>query len=122
MADSISAPCLSIPTKICWPSTLRLRLESPNQFFFKFGFSLIRLAGSSTLWMRGMTGKKIGLEGTARLQYEERGYYFPVQVLENSEAGEFRARFIDHLERNREKLRALPPKDQYVILSETHTY
>jgi len=64
----------------------------------------------------------VGLSGQARVRYEERGYYFLVQVLEDSEAAEFRARFINHLENNGELLRALPPKDQYVVLSETHTY
>jgi len=69
-----------------------------------------------------MEGNHLGLSGHARLQYEELGYYFPVCVLESPEVAEFRARFIDHIESNRELLKALPPKNHYVVLSETQTY
>jgi non-heme Fe2+,alpha-ketoglutarate-dependent halogenase len=69
-----------------------------------------------------MAGNLLGPSELARLQYEERGYYFPVKVLESSEVAEFRARFIEHLETNRELLRTLPPNSHYVVLSETQTY
>jgi non-haem Fe2+, alpha-ketoglutarate-dependent halogenase len=69
-----------------------------------------------------LVGNQVGLSGHVRVRYEEGGYYFPVQVLEDSEVAEFRSGFINHLENNRELLRVLPPKDQYVVLSETHTY
>ena len=61
-----------------------------------------------------MAGKLSGLSSRARLQYEERGYYFPVAVLDSSEVAEFRAHFIDHLESNRKVLKALPPKASFV--------
>ena len=67
-----------------------------------------------------MAGKLSGLSSRARLQYEERGYYFPVAVLDSSEVAEFRAHFIDHLESNRKVLKALPPKDHYVVLRDSN--
>jgi non-heme Fe2+,alpha-ketoglutarate-dependent halogenase len=55
-------------------------------------------------------------------QYEERGYYFPIRVLTGTEAAAFKEKFLRYLEQTRDRRERLPPRDQYVVLSETHTY
>lgn len=55
-------------------------------------------------------------------QYRERGYCFPIRVLDDAEAIRFRDRFLDYTSQRRDILNALAPRDQYAVLSETHTY
>src|SRR5690242_4465269 len=55
-------------------------------------------------------------------QYDEHGYLCPIRVLTEQEVSEFRAKFLTHLERTESKRKLLPPREQYVVLSETHTY
>ena len=53
-------------------------------------------------------------------QYEESGYCFPIQALQDSEVSEFRRRFADYQAENRERLSQLPTSKQYLVFSETH--
>jgi non-heme Fe2+,alpha-ketoglutarate-dependent halogenase len=62
------------------------------------------------------------LNPEAVLQYQEQGYSFPIQVLTESEAAAFRQKFMWYLEQTRGRREKLPPRDQYAVLSETHTY
>ena len=55
-------------------------------------------------------------------RYRECGYYFPVRALTEIEAAEFRKQFLGYLDQTREQREKLAPRDQYVVLSETHTY
>ncbi len=52
-------------------------------------------------------------------QYQEKGYYYPIRVFERSAADEFRARFLDYLARKEQSLSGLPPRDHYLVLSQT---
>ena len=54
--------------------------------------------------------------------YHEKGYYFPVQALNEKQTTECRARFLDYLAHHRSRLAGLAPRDHYIVLSETHTY
>ena len=54
------------------------------------------------------------------LQYQEQGYFFPIQVLSDSEVVKFRGHYQNFILRKNERLRALPPRDQHVVLSMTH--
>jgi ectoine hydroxylase-related dioxygenase (phytanoyl-CoA dioxygenase family) len=55
-------------------------------------------------------------------QYLERGYYYPVQVLTPDEARGLLGDYYAHIARNQQRLQELLPRDQSLILSETHTY
>ncbi len=55
-----------------------------------------------------------------QLQYKELGYYFPVPVLQDSEVMQFRSFFFDYLSANRERLKQLPMRKQYLVFSQTH--
>lgn len=61
-----------------------------------------------------------GLSPQELLQYQERGYFFPIRVLGDSEVAEFRAQYLEFASRNRERLKALPPREQHVVFSMTH--
>jgi non-heme Fe2+,alpha-ketoglutarate-dependent halogenase len=54
-----------------------------------------------------------------QLQYQEKGYYYPLRVFERPEAEKFRARFLDYLAHNQQRVRGLPPRDHYFVLSQT---
>jgi hypothetical protein len=60
------------------------------------------------------------LSPQALLQYRERGYFFPVPVLDDPEVVEFRGHYQGFISRNSERLKALPPREQHVVLSMTH--
>ena len=64
--------------------------------------------GSSRLW------------GSQQGYYRERGYYSPVRVFSDSETQEFRERFLDYLSRNQQRIRGLPPREQAVVMTQTH--
>ncbi|HEV2378970.1 MAG TPA: phytanoyl-CoA dioxygenase family protein [Terriglobia bacterium] len=66
---------------------------------------------------RSSSSSKLGAE--QRLEYQEKGYYYPIQVIERSEAEDFRARFLDYLAHNKQRLAGLPPRDHYVVLTQT---
>lgn len=53
--------------------------------------------------------------------YDEQGYFFPLQCFADDEVAYFRAQYFDYHQRHRAELNQLAPKDQYAILSETHT-
>ncbi len=59
--------------------------------------------------------------GALQSAYAERGYYFPLRVLSDEEVAYFQKQYFDFHERNRSELEKLPAKEQYRILSETHT-
>lgn len=67
-----------------------------------------------------MTNPSTG-ERDLRSTYGERGYYFPIRVLSDEEVTCFQKEYSDFHERNRSQLAKLPAKEQYSILSETHT-
>lgn len=54
--------------------------------------------------------------------YENRGYYFPIRVFDVAEAAVFRAAFVDFVAQKSQELNALPPREHYRVLSETHTF
>jgi len=53
-------------------------------------------------------------------EYHQRGYVFPIRVLNDSGVKEFRGHYQEFMSRNSERLRALPPRAQHVVLSMTH--
>jgi non-heme Fe2+,alpha-ketoglutarate-dependent halogenase len=55
------------------------------------------------------------------LHYQQRGYFFPIRVLSDAEVSGFRGHYQDFIARNSERLRALPPREQHVVLSMTHS-
>jgi non-haem Fe2+, alpha-ketoglutarate-dependent halogenase len=65
-------------------------------------------------------------DGMARLSasqqqsYHEHGFHFPVRVFCDSETEEFRNQFLDYLSRNRERISGLPPRDHYIVMTQTH--
>ena len=66
---------------------------------------------------RSRSSSKLG--APQRLQYREKGYYYPIRVFEPSAVEKLRARFLDYLAHNRQSLIGLPPRDQYFVLSQT---
>lgn len=54
-------------------------------------------------------------------QYAKDGYYFPIKALEQDEVQTFHSQFLDFYEHNRQQLNSLSPREQYSVLSETHT-
>ncbi|HEX5482708.1 MAG TPA: phytanoyl-CoA dioxygenase family protein [Terriglobia bacterium] len=63
-----------------------------------------------------------GLSAAQIQAYQERGYYFPLQVLTSDETQEYLGDYHVHVERHSQRLKALTPREQYLVLSETHTY
>lgn len=61
-----------------------------------------------------------GLSAEQVLSYRQKGYYSPLRVLDDSEIGEFRARFDDHLARNQERLKKLIPRERHVVFGQLH--
>src|SRR5215469_5290146 len=57
---------------------------------------------------RSSNSSKLGAR--ERLQYQEKGYYYPIRVFEPSEAEKFRAAFLDYLAHKKQSLRGLPPR------------
>src|SRR6516165_6479542 len=66
---------------------------------------------------RSRSSSKLG--APQRLQYREKGYYYPIRVFEPSAVEKLRARFLDYLAHNRQSLIGLPPRDHYFVLSQT---
>jgi non-heme Fe2+,alpha-ketoglutarate-dependent halogenase len=60
------------------------------------------------------------LTAEQQLQYQEKGYYFPVRVFEGSQAEELRAKFLAYLASNQERLSGLPPREHYFVMTQTH--
>jgi len=63
-----------------------------------------------------------GLNAEQVSQYRERGYYYPLQVFTREEARSFLGDYLAHVARNQQRLQSLSPREQYLIMSETHTY
>jgi hypothetical protein len=53
-------------------------------------------------------------------RYERDGYAYPIRVLSDEQAQHYRARYHAYVDRNRERLAALPANQKYLVLSETH--
>jgi len=60
--------------------------------------------------------------GSQRVRYHENGYYFPVEVFDESETAYFRDCFLDYRSNISDRLNNLPARDQYLVFSETHTF
>jgi ectoine hydroxylase-related dioxygenase (phytanoyl-CoA dioxygenase family) len=56
------------------------------------------------------------------VQYQERGYAFPVRVFADAETARFRSCFLEYRAAIRGRLENLPARDQYAVFSETHTF
>lgn len=63
-----------------------------------------------------------GLNSIQIQAYQERGYYSPLQVLTTSETQEYLGEYHVHVGCHRQRLKELTPREQYMVLSETHTY
>jgi len=57
-----------------------------------------------------------------RQSYEERGYYFPLSVFDAVKTAKFVDAFHAYRCEIAERLLTLPPRDQFVVFSETHTF
>ncbi len=55
-------------------------------------------------------------------QYQKNGYLFPLRVLNESETEKFHSCFLDYRSQVAERLKALPPREQYRVFAETHTF
>ena len=63
-----------------------------------------------------------GLNAAQIQAYQEQGYYSPLQVLTTDETRELLREYHVHVGRYSQRLKALTPREQYLVLSETHTY
>jgi non-heme Fe2+,alpha-ketoglutarate-dependent halogenase len=54
--------------------------------------------------------------------YEERGYYFPIRVFDDSEVAEFRAHFDNYYAYHAERLNSLPASKHGSVYGHTHTF
>lgn len=63
-----------------------------------------------------------GLNAAQIQAYKEHGYYSPLQVLTTDETRELLREYHAHVGRYSQRLKALAPHEQYLFLSETHTY
>lgn len=54
--------------------------------------------------------------------YDNRGYYFPIRVFDDARAASLRDAFLKYIEERSDELKALPPREHYCVLSETHTF
>lgn len=52
--------------------------------------------------------------------YLERGYYSPIRVFGDSQAEEFRNRFLEYFSEHEEQIRGRPPREHYVVMTQTH--
>ena len=60
------------------------------------------------------------LSAVRQQYYRDHGYYSPIRVFSESEADEFRQHFLDYLSRNRDSIRGLPPREHYIVMTQTH--
>lgn len=68
-----------------------------------------------------MTGNRAAtLSALDREYYREHGYYFPIRVLSDSDAQQLREHFMEYLSRNEERIRGLLPREQAVVMTQTH--
>lgn len=63
-----------------------------------------------------------GLSAEQIEHYWQKGYYFPLQVFTPEETRELLGEYHAHVARNGGRLQGLTPREQAVVLSETHTY
>ena len=54
--------------------------------------------------------------------YLERGYHFPIRVLDDSEVGEFRKHFENYRDYYSDRLNSLPPSKHGSIYAHTHMF
>jgi non-heme Fe2+,alpha-ketoglutarate-dependent halogenase len=62
------------------------------------------------------------LDSNQLRSYQERGYYFPIRVFDDSEVAEFRAHFDDYYAYNSERLNGLPASKHGSVYGHTHTF
>ena len=55
-----------------------------------------------------------------RERFERDGYVYPIPVLVEDDVRRYRDRYAAYVERNRARLAALPAKQKYLVMSETH--
>ena len=53
-------------------------------------------------------------------QYRDQGYYFPVPVFDDAEAGMFRKRFEEYLGQSLKQVEGVIPRERRVIFAGTH--
>ena len=63
-----------------------------------------------------------GLNERQKAYYEENGYLFPLRALDAAETERYRRRFFEYRSQISDRLRTLPPRQQYHVYSETHTF
>lgn len=56
-----------------------------------------------------------------KAHYEEKGYFFPVRVLDKTEATELRTRFEKYFSEHWDRIKDLPAREHNRVLIETHT-
>lgn len=61
------------------------------------------------------------LDESQKAYYEENGYLFPLKVLDATETERYRWRFFEYRSQISDRLKTLPPRQQYYVFSETHT-
>ena len=62
------------------------------------------------------------LDERQQAYYEKNGYLFPLRVLDAAETEQYRRRFFEYRSQVSERLQTLPPRQQYHVFSETHTF
>ena len=62
------------------------------------------------------------LDERQKAYYEENGYLFPLTVLDGADTERYRRRFFEYRSQISERLQTLPPRQQYYVFSETHTF
>ncbi len=67
-----------------------------------------------------MNTNPMRLSGQQREQFERDGYLFPIKALDEREARDYLRNYMDYVTRNKARLEALPGKEKYRVLSETH--
>lgn len=67
-----------------------------------------------------MTGNRsTKLSAEQQLQYVEHGYFSPLRVLDDLEAAESCTHFRNYLSQHKERLAGLPPREHYIVLTQT---
>ena len=70
--------------------------------------------------MINMSTDSARLSVKQRQQFEDNGYYCPVKVLSDAEVKNYLSKYMEYAEQNRARLQALPAKEKYQVLAETH--
>jgi non-heme Fe2+,alpha-ketoglutarate-dependent halogenase len=60
------------------------------------------------------------LSASGQQYYRENGYYSPIPVFSDSETAEFGRHFLDYFSQNQQRITGLPPREHYVVMTQTH--